>query len=63
MSVAEMKKEAIVKISAINDELVLAEIIQHLNNLKQQDAKALDIDAIWKEAVLEYGDVLEKLAQ
>jgi hypothetical protein len=63
MSVAEMKKEAIVKISAINDELVLAEIIQHLNNLEQQNAKPLDIDSIWKEAVSEYGEVLEKLAK
>lgn len=63
MSVAEMKKEAIVKISAINDELVLAEIIQHLNNLEQQNAKPTDIDSIWKEAVSEYGEVLEKLAK
>ncbi len=58
-----MKKEANVKISAINDELILAEIIEHLNSIEQKDTKPKDIESIWKEAVLEYGDVLEKSAK
>lgn len=63
MSVAEMKLEAINKITGIEDEAALKEILDYLEkqnpNKKDQPNLSRHYNAIKEQ----YGDVLEKLAQ
>lgn len=61
MSVDEMKKEAIAKISTLNDVSSLQEILDHLSRLDEGQYFDLSVhyDAIKKQ----YGDVLNRLAQ
>jgi len=61
MSVEELKQEAIKKISAINDETAIKEILDHLQKLSQGEAYILSghYDSIKQK----YQSVLQKLAR
>ena len=62
MSVAEMKIEAIKKITGIESESVLSEVLELLNANREKEATtslSKNYDAIKEQ----YGDVLQKLAQ
>ncbi len=62
MSVAEMKLEAINKITGMQDEAILKEVLSYLEekyNNKGEYNLSRHYDAIKEQ----YGDVLEKLAQ
>jgi hypothetical protein len=61
MSVAEMKLEAITKISNLKSEKTLQEVLALLNSADEKGSSSLsqNYDAIKAQ----YGDVLQKLAQ
>jgi len=59
MSAAEIKEEIKARLATVNDEKVLAEILNVLNNPNPR----LSIDEMYNEAVQQYGDTLRKLAQ
>ena len=60
MSVAEMKIKAIEKITALNDEAVVKEVLAYIEKLNVQQ---FDADKFFKKAAEQYGDVLKKLAE
>ncbi len=60
MSVAEMKVLAIEKLTAINDEESLKEILIHLEKLNEKEFNA---DDFFKKTSEKYDDVLKKLAE
>ena len=61
MSVAEMKLEAISKISNLKNEEVLQEVLALLNSVNEKETLSLSKNyEVIKE---QYGEVLQKLAQ
>jgi hypothetical protein len=65
MSVAEMKLEAINKISKLSGEGAVKEILQHLVQLEavEQSIDPQKINHIFEEASVQYGNTLKKLAE
>ena len=62
MSVAEMKIEVINKITTVNDEAVLKEVLALLKEAKGKQA-SYNLSATYNLIKEQYGDVLQKLAQ
>lgn len=60
MSVAEMKVKAIEKLTAINDEESLKEILIHLEKLNE---KKFNADDFFRKTSEKYDDVLKNLAK
>jgi len=60
MSVEELKEEAIKKISALNDEASIKEILDHLQKLS--DGKTFPLSAHYDSIKEKYHSVLQKLA-
>lgn len=60
MSIAEMKIKAIEKLTALNDEASVKEVLEHLEKL---NARQFDADKFFKQVSEQYGDVLKKLAE
>lgn len=64
MSVAEMKLEAINKISRLSGENALKEIIQHIDQLEALEKEnKVGMQQIFEEATVQYGNTLKKLAE
>jgi FixJ family two-component response regulator len=65
MSVEQMKKEAIDRISRLSGENALKEILDQLDRLEPIDRSdnKKKIEEIYQKAVEKYGDVLKKLAE
>jgi uncharacterized protein (DUF2164 family) len=63
MSVAEMKLAAISKISKLNTEAAVKEILEYLEKFSVTEAKPFDAEVFFNESKEKYGDVLKKLAQ
>lgn len=59
MSIIEMKLEAIKKIADIDDEKTLKQLLQQLGI----DDKLLELLKYYNDIKVQYGDVLQKLAQ
>lgn len=62
MSVAEMKIEAINKITRIESESVLSEVLELLNANRNKEA-TINLLKHYDAIKEQYGDVLQKLAQ
>jgi hypothetical protein len=62
MSISEMKVLAFEKLSALNEESAIKEILLHLEELNQSKPP-FDTDAFFEKASTKYDDVLQKLAQ
>jgi hypothetical protein len=62
MSIAEMKVLAFEKLSALNEEAAIKEILMHLEKFGTTQNK-FNTDAFFEEMNTRYGDVLQKLAQ
>lgn len=62
MSISEMKVLAFEKLSALNEESAIKEILLHLEKLNNT-VTSFDADAFFEEASNKYDDVLQKLAQ
>lgn len=63
MSVAEMKIEVIKKISNLNDESVLKEVLALLQEGNENGQDSLNLSRTYDVIKEQYGDVLQKLAQ
>lgn len=64
MSVTELKREAINKISGFSTESELKGIINYLDQLsKEKEIDNNKIDQIFEEASAKYGNTLKKLAE
>ena len=63
MSVAEMKIEVINKITNINSQATLQEVLELLNNATEKEKDALRLSKNYDVIKEQYGDVLQKLAQ
>lgn len=64
MGIAEMKLEAIIEISKLEDAGVLKEILNYLSHLSQPVGdKTLYLARHYGKAKDQYGDLLTKLAQ
>lgn len=63
MSVAEMKIEVIKKISSLNDESVLKEVLALLQEGNENRQDSLNLSRTYDVIKEQYGDVLQKLAQ
>lgn len=61
MSVEEMKKEAIQRINALNDEDALKEILDHLSKVSKGEYFVLSDH--YDNIKQKYGNVLKRLAQ
>lgn len=61
MSVDEMKIAAIKKITDLNDEAQLKEILEHLEKIQQNTSS--NITAIYADIKLQYSAVLQKMTQ
>lgn len=62
MSVAEMKVEVINKITTVEDETILKEVLSILKGANGKDVP-YNLSSTYKEIKDQYGDVLQKLAQ
>ena len=62
MSISEMKVLAFEKLSALNEESAIKEILLHLEKLNIPKP-AFDTDVFFEKASSKYDDVLQKLAQ
>jgi hypothetical protein len=62
MSIAEMKVLAFEKLSALNEEAAIKEILMHLEDLGSPRTK-FNTDAFFEKMSTKYDDVLQKLAQ
>ena len=62
MSVAEMKIEVINKITHIEDEGLLQEVLAMLND-KNESKSSYNLSSAYEDIKKQYGDVLQKLAQ
>jgi hypothetical protein len=60
MSVAEMKIKVIEKVTALNDETAVREVLEYIEKL---DTHRFDTDSFFKKAAEQYSDVLKKLAE
>ena len=63
MSVAEMKIEAISKITSIEDETILKEVLALLKKSNEAKTNSYNLSGTYDEIKSQYGDVLQKLAQ
>lgn len=63
MSVAEMKLEAIKKITSIEDETILREILAVLKESTGTTGLPYHLSSTYDEVKNQYGAVLQKLAQ
>ncbi len=63
MSVAEIKIEVINKITAIENETLLKEVLAMLNEKNETQVRSLSISKAYEDIKNQYGDVLQKLAQ
>ena len=63
MSVAEMKIKVISKITSINNEIVLQEILTFLENVTEKEKDTLNLSKNYDAIKEQYSDVLQKLAQ
>lgn len=63
MSVAEMKIEVINKITSLNDETLLKEVLSLLCNPNERPDRPLKLSSSYELIKAQYGDVLQKLAQ
>lgn len=63
MSVAEMKIEVINKITAIENETLLKEVLAMLSEKNDTQVHSLSISKAYEDIKNQYGDVLQKLAQ
>ena len=63
MSVAEIKIEVINKITAIENETLLKEVLAMLNEKNETQVRSLSIGKAYEDIKNQYGDVLQKLAQ
>lgn len=62
MSVGEMKKEAISRIAALENETVLKEVLTLLKETEESDS-CFNLSSTYETIKEQYGDVLQKLAQ
>jgi hypothetical protein len=62
MSVEEMKLKAIDKITEIQNETLLAEVLNYLESVEKKQGK-LNLSQHYDSIKEKYGDVLEKLAK
>lgn len=62
MSVAEMKKEAISRIAALENETVLKEVLTLLKETEGSDS-CFNLSSTYETIKEQYGDVLQKLGQ
>jgi hypothetical protein len=63
MSVAEMKLELINKITQVDDERILNEVLSLLKNSKSKSGNEINLADNYDKIKEQYGDVLQKLAQ
>lgn len=63
MSVAEIKIEVINKITAIENETLLKEVLAMLSEKNETQVRSLSIGKAYEDIKNQYGDVLQKLAQ
>lgn len=63
MSVAEIKIEVINKITAIENETLLKEVLAMLSEKNEMQVRSLSISKAYEDIKNQYGDVLQKLAQ
>ncbi|MCW3114200.1 MAG: hypothetical protein JWR18_2596 [Segetibacter sp.] len=63
MSVAEMKIEVINKITSINSEVVLKEVLAILQNATEKEESSINLSKNYNTIKEQYGDVLQKLAK
>lgn len=63
MCVAEMKLEAINKITGMQDEAALKEVLDYLENHKVGEKSEYNLSRDYHAIKEQYGAVLEKLAQ
>ena len=63
MSVAEMKIELISKITSIEDEKLLQEVLSLVRRVNVDEPQGLKLSATYDRVKDQYGDVLQKLAQ
>ena len=62
MSVAEIKIEVINKITAIENETLLKEVLAMLSEKNETQVRSLSIGKAYEDIKNQYGDVLQKLA-
>jgi hydrogenase maturation factor len=64
MSTIEMKEEIMKKVSKIDSEDVLQQVLQYLHTLNTpKETKTLNLSQHYDKVVEQYGNVLAKLAQ
>ncbi len=63
MNTAEMKIELINKITKINNESVLKEVLALLKEANEKDELSINLTRNYEAVKEQYGDVLQKLAQ
>ena len=63
MSVAEMKLEVISKITTVESEVVLQQVLALLENVTEKENEAVSLSKNYDAIKEQYGDVLQKLAQ
>ena len=63
MSVAEMKIEVINKITNVNSEIVLQEVLALLENAAGKENDSVSLSKNYDAIKEQYSDVLQKLAQ
>ncbi len=63
MNVAEMKIEVINKITYVNNENVLKEVLALLENAMENEKDNVSMSKNYEAIKDQYGDVLQKLAQ
>lgn len=63
MSTAEMKIEAINKITSVNDEFTLKEVLKLLKEADEAEEELFKLSSHYEAIKEQYGDVLQKLAQ
>ena len=63
MSVAEMKIEVINKITVIENETLLKEVLAMLSEQNDTQKLSLSVSKAYEDIKNQYGDVLQKLAQ
>ncbi len=63
MSVAEMKIEVISKITNVNNENILKEVLALLANAMENEKEHVSLSKNYEAIKDQYGDVLQKLAQ
>ena len=63
MSIAEMKIEVITKITNVNDESVLKEVLVLLKEANEEEKTSFNLSKNYEAIKEQYGDVLQKLAE